>query len=725
MIIDCSLYLRIFCSLLISLSPLLTLGQQAFEGLVVDANKNPLSYVSVSVVAHDSMSTLTDSAGYFSITGLPSATEVEVLFSLLGYQSKQAILRMGSKESHMLLGESQTLQTVEVWRSVKDLTSINLGKLDIYTNPIAGADALNALQIYAYSSNVDETANPSFRGSEADRSRVFINSVPINSPVRNSQINGVGNFSIFNTELIQSIDVFPGNPPLIYGNTGAGLIDIKTSESVKNSTQLSLSIASVGALINRNLSKDAFTQIYANHQFDGPLLKLNSKGLGFLKSFRTTDVGWNSNWKVSEADRLNFYAYYIDEYAELTSTINFSNGLNQSGKRRGFFIMNYQKSLSDKLNLALNSSYDMGKSRIDFLQIDVASTSSTLFNSLLLNYQKEGLNITTGLEYNLQQSSMQGVGPRFYYSNHDSSQTQSVQGDFGQHILESFLHGTYSSNRLTYSLGLRKNVPLQHDANGIKGSDSYFSFQSYIKWKISAIQNLIFSAGRYHNYTEPNVMYQRQALNQTDQLAVDYVLKRKSTSFNASLYAKREQGMSNTSYEFLESMASQREIIGLELSVQQNFWKYFRLLSSFSLMDASFDIEGTRYNTSNNIPYFFKNALTFSKNRFNISLTALNRPGTRYTRVVDGNYIPEARAYEPIYEQQLNGSQLGAYHRLDLNISKLIPIKNNLLTLYFNVNNLLGAKNQRNLIYTPDFSGSSFEHFNGNVIFLGANITLY
>lgn len=692
---------------------------------MVDANKTPLSYVSVSVVAHDSVSTLTDSAGYFSIAGLPPATEVEVVLSLLGYQSKRATLRMGSKESHVLLGESQTLQTVEVWRPVKDLTAINLGKLDIYTNPIAGADALNALQVYAYSSNVDETANPSFRGSEADRSRVFINSVPINSPVRNSQINGVGNFSIFNTELIQSIDVFPGNPPLIYGNTGAGLIDIKTSESVKNSTQLNLSIASVGVLINRNLSKNAFTQIYANHQFDGPLLKLNSKGLGFLKSFRTTDVGWNSNWKISEADRLNIYAYYIDEYAELTSTINFSNGLNQSGKKRGFFIMNYQKSLSNRLNLALNSSYDMGKSRIDFKQIDVASTSSTLFNSLLLNYQKDGLNITTGLEYNLQQSSMQGVGPTFYYSNHDSSQTQNVQGDFGLHILESFLHGTYSSKKLTYTLGLRKNLPLQHDANGIKGSDNYFSFQSYIKWKISAAQNLIFAAGRYHNYTEPNVMYQRQSLNQTDQLAVDYVLKRKNTSFNASLYGKREKGMSNTSYEFLESLASQREIIGLEFSVQHNFCKYFRLLSSFSLMDASFDIEGTRYNTSNSIPYFFKNALTFSKNSFNISLTSLNRPGTRFTRVVDGSYVPEARAYEPIYEQQLNGSQLGAYHRLDLNISKLIPIKNNLLTLYFNVNNLLGAKNQRNLVYDADLTGSSFEYFNGNVIFLGASMTLY
>ena len=92
-----------------------------------------------------------------------------------------------------------------------------------YTNPLAAGDALKAITILPSSTNTDETANPALRGSSADRTRIMFNGVPIYSPVRNSQLNGLGNFSLFNTEMIHNMYVYASNPPLTFGNTSAGL----------------------------------------------------------------------------------------------------------------------------------------------------------------------------------------------------------------------------------------------------------------------------------------------------------------------------------------------------------------------------------------------------------------------------------------------------------------------------------------------------------------------
>ena len=71
------------------------------------------------------------------------------------------------------------------------------------------------------------------RGGSADRSRVFINGSPVLNPVRNGQDNGMGNFSILNTEIIDKQYVYASNPPLIYGNSSAGIVDIETNKNLQ------------------------------------------------------------------------------------------------------------------------------------------------------------------------------------------------------------------------------------------------------------------------------------------------------------------------------------------------------------------------------------------------------------------------------------------------------------------------------------------------------------
>jgi hypothetical protein len=103
-----------------------------------------------------------------------------------------------------------------------DFTVRKMSKLAIYTNPSSKADPLLAVNTLPSSTTLDESPNISIRGSSPAETGIFFNNVPIYDAVRYAQINGLGTFSVFNTALINQVQVYPGNPPLEFGNTTSG-----------------------------------------------------------------------------------------------------------------------------------------------------------------------------------------------------------------------------------------------------------------------------------------------------------------------------------------------------------------------------------------------------------------------------------------------------------------------------------------------------------------------
>ena len=183
-------------------------------------------------------------------------------------------------------------------------------KLDIYFNPVSNGDPLKAITILPSSTNIEETANPTLRGGSADRSRVYINGSPILNPVRNGQDNGLGNFSLLNTEIIDKQYVYASNPPLTYGNSSAGIVEIETNKNLKiNNIQISTALSNIGFLVNKDLSKDVFFQLYANNQFSDAFIKLNKKGLPYLNKFESQDIGLNSRLNINKNLSFNTFNY--------------------------------------------------------------------------------------------------------------------------------------------------------------------------------------------------------------------------------------------------------------------------------------------------------------------------------------------------------------------------------------------------------------------------------
>ena len=215
---------------------------------------------------------------FFILEGFAQADTLVV--SYLGYRKKEIpIVELDTKTRNTIILKPSAQSLDEVILTGPDPISDKfavkkLEKLDIYLNPIAQGDPLKAITILPASTIDDETVNPSLRGSDPDRSRVIFNNVPVYNPVRASQLNNQGFFSLFNTELIDKQYVYASNPPLTFGNTSAGLVTIQTIPSLaKDQLKLSTSLASSGFFASKRLKGDKnFIQLYGNYQFSEAFL---------------------------------------------------------------------------------------------------------------------------------------------------------------------------------------------------------------------------------------------------------------------------------------------------------------------------------------------------------------------------------------------------------------------------------------------------------------------
>ncbi|MFZ1808328.1 MAG: carboxypeptidase-like regulatory domain-containing protein, partial [Cyclobacteriaceae bacterium] len=209
----------------------IVVNAQNITGVVKDiSNGEALPGANVYIKDNNSSGTATNYEGIFSIHAKDGDT---LLISFIGFN--EALLIVGQQNDYIinLLPDKQQMQEVVVKAErliAEEFTQKKINRIEIYTNPSAKADPILAVNSTAAATTTDESANISLRGSSPAETGIFLNNVPVNDAVRYSQLNGIGTFSIFNTALIKNVLVFPGNPPLEFGNTTSGLISLQTDE---------------------------------------------------------------------------------------------------------------------------------------------------------------------------------------------------------------------------------------------------------------------------------------------------------------------------------------------------------------------------------------------------------------------------------------------------------------------------------------------------------------
>ena len=696
---------------------------QNIAGKIIDDKGKPVMAANIYFKLFPDKGTISNIDGSFSI---PVTSVNDTLFvSFIGYDTKMipsGELKTDSENVVVLKLNSQIIDEIIISGATpisEQFSTEKLSSLDIYLNPVSQADPLKAIINMPASTNSDESANPSLRGSSSDRSRVIYNGVPVYRPVRASSLNNIGFFSIFNPDLIDVQTVYPSNPPLISGNVSGGIVDITTIKKIdKNKYQFSSGIGNLGFSTAHKLKGEStFLQVYGNWQNSFLMKKINDRSLPDMKSYDTKDIGLNLRYSFNDKMYFNSYNYFMNEcYKGTSSLLAYKGNLKSNGTR--YFSINNLAIFSKIGMFNINHGYNFEKKAVLLGNNNLNSRDNSHFASF--NFKREiirNLALQTGISFDNQNTSVKNKVPKYYYAMNENSPVESQDTIISNYILEPYLYMNWVlNNKISMSMGARSNIPLNNQNN-------YISYQYSLKYMPSSKHSLIFCAGQYHNYTQPDYYNLAYELLKSRQVSLDYQYENKHTKIQTALYYKQESGEQGIDFYYT---INKTQTYGFEFSISQTIWNYLTISLSNSTIKQTVDVDGLVYRGGYNYGYFLKPSITYNNPKlFSVGLMYIGRPGTYLLRypIVSSNWNNEANAYEPYYSQ-LTEIQNGAYNRLDLSFSKYMSFRKCSLTVYLTINNLLNTKNETNdIFYSPDYANTYKEYYPLRTLYFGSVIS--
>lgn len=710
--------MRLICLITFILASLPLWSQKLVKGRILDQHAQAVFAANVYWEKHPQLGVTSNFQGEFSIA-LPKSGEPEFLIiSFIGFKSKSLQLsEIKSKEFIEVRLESASTELQSVTVVGRDPISerfsvLKMEKLDVYLNPVSSGDPLKAITFLPSSTNTDEMANPAIRGSNPDKSRVLLNGVPVLKPVRNSQINGIGNFSLFNTEIIHKQYVYASNPPLTYGNTSAGMVEIETVRSLdKNTLQISNSLANIGLFFSKKINEKSLIQVYGNRQFSDFFLDVNRKSMEKLNEFKSVDAGVNLKLQVSKNVSINTFNYMIDEHYDVDSYQFAHRNQSIADNQRLISISNLHVKTRQGL-LSTNIGYDITDGKYRFGNLYSKNKNRILYASVNFKHQfNEKLQAQVGIKEAYKHYQFNDSVPQYYYNVAPDAPNFYQKTTLDQHHLETYLFGSYQlSGKWLWSVGVRSNIPVDDQKD-------YWSMQSSLKYAPDEIHSLLLSAGKYHSYSTPNYYLPDFSLNRSYQLALDYDISLRRSSVHAAIYYKEDHGnWRNTNYmDFNDS-----RVFGLEFGLQQMIGKHWRVNCSNIFLRQEVKGSNHWYKGNQDLDYFVKASLGYNHPKIvNVNATFMARPGLRYTPILRAEFKQDANAWQPYFDTEINRSRYSDYQNLSVTVNRMFPIGKQSVLLFWSATNILNKKNQESIEYNQDYTFQSCNYYGRRVYYFG------
>lgn len=203
------------------------------RGFVYDANKNPLAFANV-LVEGTANGTLTSESGYFVLNDVAPG-KVRVKAFLLGYKdlvkevevkgNRIAQLEFVLEEDNVILDDvvinaERQEQQVQVLTSVVTLSPKRIEQFSVGGD----ADLIRAIQVLpGVITTGDQGGQLYIRGGAPIQNLVMLDGMIVYNP-----FHSIGFFSVFDTDILQSADVFTGGFNAQYGSRTSSVMDIRT-----------------------------------------------------------------------------------------------------------------------------------------------------------------------------------------------------------------------------------------------------------------------------------------------------------------------------------------------------------------------------------------------------------------------------------------------------------------------------------------------------------------
>jgi len=710
--------LQLFQFLFLSIAFRGAFAQDTLRGQVLDGDDQPIMAAHVYWRAFPQKGAFTDPKGRFQLL-LPDTPESpdSLRVSAMGFGESQLLIDRATDTIIVLRPSEYVLSAVLIQAQdpISDAFLLTKQeKLDIYLNPTAAADPLRSLISLPASTNTSESANPELRGSSADRSRVLINGIPIYRPVRNTQINGIGNFSLFNTEMLESQYVYPSNPPLTRGNSTAGAVAIETVQEVTdNATQLSLGLAHAGILRNQQLGKEAFLQAFANRQFGDLFIGLNGSNVPDLRAFRSQDAGLNLHLEPADGWTIDAFAYGIDEAYDVNIRIFGEEGPVTSSRQRHFNTLRVRKRYR-KGTVSLHHGFDVSRTDFAFGNTKSDQRQRTWYTALDWRRRiNDSWEWQTGFVHELQRFAFRDTVPEFFYRNAPVDPTRSENDTLQVRRLESYRYVRFTpSDDWLFQAGLRASLN--------KGPGGrYLSGQASARWQATSQEALLISTGWYHSYSIPGTFDKSIRLLNSFQVALDYdLLTTNDQHAHLAAYAKRESGLFDSDQQLLEDY---RWIYGLEALYEQPIGGGWSGSLAATWLHQRVYGFGSSWSGRQDQLFFVKALLQYKMpDLFDLSFNYITHNGLWTTRLA----APEEPGQAPTFPFPPNEERLQPYGSLNVSISRYFPWGDQSLVIFLNANNLLNQGNEQGLRYDSNYEVIGREYFQRRSIYGGVVLKL-
>lgn len=312
--------MRLLAILLLFLSFPLIAQDANIRGFVYQKkNGEPAIFVNVYLKG-TTKGTNTDGNGYFNLSRIPIG-EYTLIATSIGYDTATVKIRVTKKDQivnqKLFLGES----TVEL-----DVVEVSAARLEAKTNvqmavtkltpkeikkmPAIGGDPDLAQYLQVLPGVVftgDQGGQLYIRGGAPIQNMVLLDGMIVYNP-----FHSLGLFSVFDTDILRSADVYTGGFNAEYGGRTSSIMDIKTRDGNKLRTGGKASVNTFGSKL----------------LLEGPFKKpknLNGASKSFLLSAKTSYVDRTSQSFYSYVDEDNGLPYnFTDLYGKIS--LNGSNG---------------------------------------------------------------------------------------------------------------------------------------------------------------------------------------------------------------------------------------------------------------------------------------------------------------------------------------------------------------------------------------------------------------
>ncbi|MGM9703775.1 MAG: carboxypeptidase-like regulatory domain-containing protein [Prevotella sp.] len=243
---------HIIAAVVLLVSSVSALAQSfTLAGSVVDNDGNPIELATVACVSQAKV-TMTNLKGKFCLQ-LQSADSVVIRFSMVGYKTRQRVLRnpRGKQTLRVVLNPMESLDEIVVTERRRQTTQTE--KLDIKdarNSPSTTGNAVEELiqQQAGVSSHNEMSSQYNVRGGSFDENAVYINNVEVYRPflVRSGQQEGL---SVINPDMVGGVAFSTGGFEAKYGDKMSSVLDITYRQPKKTEASASVSLLGASAYV--------------------------------------------------------------------------------------------------------------------------------------------------------------------------------------------------------------------------------------------------------------------------------------------------------------------------------------------------------------------------------------------------------------------------------------------------------------------------------------------